>query len=474
MKILLVNPPNRHPLRSILPAAVEAERGVFPPLGLLSLAAAVRGLPGVQVEVIDAPAERLSAEDVAGRVNEGGHDLLGVTVLTFTLLDALATAAAVKVCRPETTVIAGGPHPHLFPRETLALGPFDLVLRGEGERSFRELVAGWPETLQHPPPGVHSRDGRRGEPEIAPFIEDLDALPLPARDLTRLSLYHSVLSGKRPITTIMSSRGCPYQCVFCDRPHLGKRFRPRSARNVVAEMENCRAAGIREAVFYDDTFTVQPGRVREIAELILERRLRLAWDIRARVNDLEPEDYPLLKKAGLARIHFGVESGDPQILRSLRKGISLDQARRAFRAARSADLETLAYFMVGLPGETPATLQRTLEAARELAPDYVHFSVFIPFPGTPIYEQALSRGVLDRDVWADFARDPRPDFSPPLWEEKLDEGEIFSALARLYRAFYFQPSVIWRRLRRTANLAGLIQGARMGFRILSLKGGRDE
>lgn len=470
MKVLLVNPPSRRPLKSILPPEVEAGRGLFPPLGILYLAASIRDLAGVEVSVVDAHAEGLSADRVALKVIEGGHDLVGITVMTFSLLDAMDVAMAVKAARPGAVVIAGGPHPHLFPEQTLSLGPFDAVLRGEGEQSFRALLEGWPQAKDTPPPGVWWKNGKKGEPDAAPLIDDLDALTPPARDLTRVTLYHSVLSGLRPITTMMSSRGCPYQCVFCDRPHLGKKFRPRSAKSVVEEMEQCADMGIKEVVFYDDTFTVDRERVRAIAELLLERGVSIQWDIRARVSDLEADDYALCKRAGLARVHFGVESGDPAILKSLKKGITVEQARHAFVAAREAGLETLAYFMVGLPGETRETMQRTLDLARELSPDYVHFSALIPFPGTPLYQTGMERGIIKGDVWASFAASPRPEFTAPVWEENLDSDQIIEALARMYRKFYWQPRVIWRRLKGVQSIAGLIHGARMGSRILLMRG----
>jgi len=474
MKVLLINPPSRRPLPSILPRGVEESRGKFPPLGLLYVAASLRGARSLEVEVMDAHAQGLGPDRIARRVAEDNPDLVGITVMTFTLLDAMETAAAVKTARPEAMMIAGGPHPHLFPEQTLALGPFDAVLRGEGEISFRELVSGWPGSRQKPPPGVWFKSGEKGEPAAAPLVEGLDRLPFPARELLPAGLYHSALTGLRPITTLMSSRGCPHRCVFCDRPHLGKKFRARSADNVFREMEEVAELGVKEAVFYDDTFTTSPERVRELAELILDRGLTLSWDIRARVSDLAREDYALCKRAGLCRVHFGVESGDPEILKSLHKGITIEQARSAFAWAREAGLETLAYFMVGLPGETESSLARTLELARELDPDFAHFSALIPFPGTPIYRQGLERGVIERDVWSEFAADPGPGFSPPLWEENLTEAEIKAALSKIYRSFYLRPGVILRRLWRVRSLSGLASGARMGAKILGLRSKQEE
>lgn len=464
MKVLLVQPPARPTLRGILPEEVEFNRGAFPPLGILYLASALqKKLPAVTVEAIDAPVSGESAEDIAFYAGQKGFDLVGISVMTFTLLGALKTAAAIKRLRRRVRVVAGGPHVHLYPAETLQLGPFDWVLRGEAEDSFPELVQ---RLLTQ-----KELDGLAGlnETPCAEFIFQLDELAFPARELLPVESYYSVLAGVRPVTSMMSSRGCPYHCVFCDRPHLGKHFRARSAKNVVDEMERCVALGIREIVFYDDNFTHQRERVQEIAELILERKLALSWDVRARVGDLDADTYQLCARAGLRRIHFGVESGDPELLRLLRKGITHAQARQAFAAAKAAGIETLAYFMIGLPGETASTLHRTLQFARELDPDYIHFSLLIPFPGTPVYALGRERGIIPGDPWREFARNPSPDFKPPLWIENLSAEELRRALHKLYRRFYLRPGYLFRRIARLKSLHQLRTNLRMGRSILSLK-----
>ncbi len=455
MKVLLVYPPTTHSIPGILPEGVEAERGRFPPLGVLYLAAALIER-GHLVKVIDAPSQGMDADEIADRAAGGGFDAAGISILTFHLIDALKTAEKIKAKAPGCRVAAGGPHVHLFPGETLALGPFDAVFRGEAENTF-------PEWLEAPEDQERVR-------EAPCLIDNLDGLAFPARGLLPIDLYHSVLSGLRPTTTMMSSRGCPYKCVFCDRPHLGKSFRPRSPADVVAEMEQCGRLGIREVIFYDDNFTHDEDRVKEIAELLLEKKLGMAWDIRARSGDLSEGTYRLCRRAGLARIHFGVESGDENLLRELRKGITIEQARESFRMAHGAGIETLAYFMIGIPGETQATIQKSLDLAKELNPDYVHFSVMIPFPGTPVYSRALEKGIIEKDVWKEFAESPRPDFQPPLWEEHLKRDGIISAWGRCYREFYLRPGYIIRRLSRMRTFSGLRQGARMGWKIVSMQG----
>jgi anaerobic magnesium-protoporphyrin IX monomethyl ester cyclase len=203
--------------------------------------------------------------------------------------------------------------------------------------------------------------------------------------------------------------------------------------------------------------------------LLLEKKLGLAWDIRARVGDLSDRTYQLCRRAGLARIHFGVESGDETLLKDLCKGITIAQAKDAFQKAQKAGIETLAYFMVGIPGERENTIQRSVDLAKDLNPDYVHFSVMVPFPGTPVYQMALERGIIERDVWQEFAQGPGPDFQPPLWQEHLSREEILKAWVKVYRDFYIRPRYLARRLFRLSTWAGFRQSMRMGWRILSIR-----
>lgn len=234
-------------------------------------------------------------------------------------------------------------------------------------------------------------------------------------------------------------------------------------------MEACIALGIREMIYYDDNFTTSRDRALEIAELIIRKKIRIAWDIRARVGDLKPDDYKLLRRAGLERIHFGVESGDPGLLESIQKKITINEAREAFQAAKDAGIETLAYFMIGLPGENNDTLNRTLALGRELKPDYIHFSLLMLFPATPVYALALEKGIIAKDLWQEFAKKPSRDFSPPIWEEKLKRDELVSALHRAYREFYLQPGYLFSRLLKTRSWSGFKNQAQMGLSILGLE-----
>ena len=488
-KVLLINPPAEQTLVGNNPKFLDEERGYNPPLGLLLLAAMLEERSDHGVCVLDAQAEELSYEALADHVRGEAPDLVGITTMTFTLLDVVRTVEVVRQAAPQAKVVLGGPHVHLYPRETAALPGVDFAIVGEAEYSIVELADRlnepnrWPEVTGL----VYRRDcqlpiadcrlksemGNR-ESEIVVndrhgLIEDLDALPFPARDLTPFRRYSSVLARRRPVTTMFTSRGCPYGCTFCDRPHLGKRFRARSAKNVADEMQECVEMGIHEILVYDDTFTVDRQRVLDICREIQHRGLDLGWDIRARVDTVDEDLLRALRAAGCERIHYGVEAGSDEFMAVLRKGITVEQVREAFRLTKKAGIQTLAYFMIGIPGEAEADVRQTMRLARELDPDAVHITILTPFPGTAIYRRALEEGVYATDHWLEFARAPRPGFQPLYWTKELGRERLESLLVEAYKSFYTRPRYIARQLLKIRSWRELATKVKAGLRVAFLR-----
>lgn len=481
MKVLLINPPAQNELQGNNPEIIDSERGFNPPLGLLYVASYALKHSNCQVAVLDCPVEGVDHNNLPDRIKTIAPDIVGIEAMTFTLLDVLETIKIVKQVQPQATIVLGGPHVHIYPEETMALPGVDFLVMGEGEVPFTELLKVLAQDKVLTPEQKTARLlqikgltfknhlGQIVSTGIRDLTADLDSLPFPDRRLTPYQKYTSIISSRSPITTLISSRGCPYRCSFCDRPHLGKKFRARSPENVVAEAQECRDLGIKEILIYDDTFTVDRQRVIDICRLLIERKLDLTWDIRARVDTVDEEILDWLKRAGCQRIHYGVEAGTAETLKVLQKGITLDKVRRAFALTKKAGIDTLAYFMIGSPGEDEKMIRQTIKFACQLDPDYVHATILTPFPHTQIYSWGLERGIFKTDHWREFARQPRADFQPKFWEETLSEEKLRQLIGEFYRSFYLRPGYILKRLTRIRSARELVKKAKAGLKVFSFR-----
>ncbi len=470
MKVLLINPPAENEIFTNVPRFVEEERGCNPPLGLLYVAAYLEERTRHDVRLLDAQVEEAGYGRIERIVRLEKPQVVGVTAMTMTLLDVLKTIETVRRAAPGAGIVLGGPHVHIFPEETIRLPGVDYLLTGEAEETFPLLIdrMGDDKALKNVPGLVYRRNGKVVRTPPRDFVEDLDALPFPARRLTPYWKYTSLTARRSPVTTMFTSRGCPYKCTYCDRPHLGKRFRWRSAANVVDEMEECVRMGIPEILVYDDTFNIRKDRVLEVCREIGRRKLDFAWDFRARVNVMDGEMLRALKGAGCERIHYGVEAGSERILKVLRKGITIEQCREVFGATRRAGIDILAYFMIGNPTETREEILESFRVMRELRPDYVQVAILSPFPATEVYKNALASGGFKGDVWREFAEKPDPSFEPPFLPDTLEPEELRELVLRAYKEFYRRPGYIVRRVAGLRSAGEARRKLKAGLRVLGL------
>jgi len=470
MKILLINPPIENTIASVMPKELEEGLDFLPPLGLMYIAAYLKKETSYSVEILDCPVEKMSYDRLKEEIRKRNPDVVGITAMTFTLIDVMKTVKSVKEVGPRIKIILGGPHVIIFPNETIKNKEIDFLVLGEGEGAIKPLLANInnPKELKNIRGLVFKEEGAIINTGRADFIERLDDLPFPARYLAPYKKYFSVLSSRRPVTTMFTSRGCPFQCLFCDRPQLGKIFRARSAKNVVDEMEECAEMGIQEIFIYDDTFGVDRQRVLDICKEIKKREVSIAWDIRTRVNTVDREVLEALKEAKCQRIHYGVEAGTQKILNILRKGITLEQVEKAFKTTKEVGIQTAAYFMIGSPTETREDILQTIKFMKKINPDYVHITITTPFPATDLYRMAQEEKVLTEDVWRNFAKDPKLSFVPPIWEKNLSRAELLTLLKNAYRSFYFRPSYILKRISQLESMGELFRKAGGAFKLLKI------
>ena len=432
MKIVLVHPPSRHR---------KQEDMVIPPLGLAYLAATLER-EGYKVRIIDAFALGMDWDDFEEEIKNAGADLIGIGGLTPTID---STLRAIKICRPHTgTLVMGGPHLSVYGQEFFKDCPeLDFGIMGEGEESFAALVKKL-EKGENPweVPGLVGPD-RANSP--AEGMLDLDRIPFPARHLLPSRAYRYPLWPGKRITTMITSRGCPYSCVFCDKSIFGSRWRARSPANVIGEIEQIvQDFKIQSIILYDDLFTLNKQRVIEICQGILERGLRIEWKCEGRVDRVDEEMLGWMKKAGCSLIAYGVESGSQEGLDYLQKKITLSQVRRAFSLTHKAGIKPMAYFILGIPVETFEQGLKTIEFARELKPEYAQFSILSPYRGTKLYDEAVAKGWY-REVDANnpFDKDQK---RPVLLSENWSEEKLQEILKRAHRRFYFRGGYILTRL----------------------------
>ena len=356
-----------------------------PPLGVTYVAAAFEAA-GADVRIFDYIVSRYTPEKLRAQIDEFRPDVLGATSVTLNFPGAAQIVCDAKKHRNSLITLMGGPHVTFSAERTLADYPgIDLIVAGEGEATIAELMAaGFDRNQWENIPGLFFRRGKQiinSGPRS--LIEDLDNLPLPARHLLPLSRYQAL---GYPIS-IITSRGCPYSCIFClGRRMVGNRVRLRNAHRVVDEIEEILAYGIDRINIADDLFVSSRGKVKEVCEEILCRGLRFAWSAFARVNTVDLETLRMMREAGCDSVSFGVESGNREMLKRIRKGITPEEVRHAVGLCREAGIIAHTSFIVGLPGETQETLRETREFAASLGSLYgYHF--LAPFPGTTVREE---------------------------------------------------------------------------------------
>jgi anaerobic magnesium-protoporphyrin IX monomethyl ester cyclase len=469
MKVLLIQPPEFHMITTNVPSVVDEESGAYPPLGLLYVASFLEEHTSHEVEILDTLLDHLSFAQIEEEIRKRKPDVVGIQAMTFTVIDATLTAKVVKKVDPNIPVIFGGPHVFIYPHETLKIPEVDYIVIGEGEETFTNLVQALDEDQDlSTVNGIGYR--QNGEVKITPMVPlhtDLDAMPMPARHLIPQHRYYSVLAKETPITTMMTSRGCPMQCIFCDRPHLGKQFRYRSPKSVVDEMEACQKMGIKEIFVYDDTFTIRRDRVLEICRQKIERGIDIHWDVRAHINTISDPVLDALAAAGCTRIHYGVESGTEEITKVIKKGIDLNKTREVFKKTKERGITTLGYFMIGNPTETREQAIETIEYARRLHADFIHLSVATPFPATELYRLGFKTGLYKTDYWREFAKNPTEEFKPKLWEEVMDRDELVNLMQYGYKRFYMRPSYLLKRVLELRSWSEFKRKAKAGVRLLS-------
>ena len=441
LKVTLVNPPTTADLETVSKLGIKA-----PPLGLAYIAATLER-EGIDVTIIDATVTDMSHQELGEVLQRTHPDVIGVTSTTPTIYDAIKTVMVAKENCPDSVTVMGGSHITFTPVETMLACPhLDVGVIGEGEATALDLLkaVGGRKPLSEVDGIVYRRDGEVFRNKPRRLIENLDELPFPARHLLPLNKY-TVLGERTPLGNVITSRGCPFQCIFCSSSEFyGRKFRARSPKNVVDEMEELVTKyGIRSIEVVDDTFTVDKNRAARIAEEIIQRGLDICWTCGSRADLITRDLLHLFKKAGCVLFYIGVESGSKKVLKTLKKGITLEQVRTVIKWAKEVGMETIGSFIIGTPGETKEDVMKTVDFARNSGIDFAQFTAMTPYPGTEIYEMAKRDGLLITDDWSRFTT-----MKPVMRTKELSAEDIRVSVLLAYRRFYLRGSFILRQLRK--------------------------
>lgn len=440
--VLFVNPPSPDKyiyIRDINRSGRRSnERTIWPQTSLAYLAAMVKK-EGYQVGIIDCIAENINWRQLKKFLEQARPRYIVTNAITSIITNDLYITYLGKLIGAET--IAVGPHITSLPKETMERFPtLDYGIMGEAEITIRDLIkcldakANLGEIA-----GIVWRNdyGQIQVNSKRALIDNLDELPFPLHELLPISKYRLPYIGSN-FTFVLAGRGCPFFCTFCRQPIMWERkVRNRSSKSMFEELLYLERIGVRNIMFHSDTFTIDREIVLELCQRILDYRLKVKWICNSRVDTVDAVLLRTMKRSGCWMINYGVETGNDQILKNVKKGGSatVEQARRALIWTKEAGIKVWPYFIIGLPGENSKTVEETINFAKSIPADIVNFAIGTPYPGTELYQEAKEKGWLQSERWEDFDQN----YSPVLSYPDFTSNDIIHSVKKAYRKWYFRP-----------------------------------
>lgn len=469
MKVFLINPCSVHVAES-----ERYRRFVQPmlPLGIASIAAVLEN-DGVDVRVVDQHADvSLSDDRLIRLLCEENPQVVGFSCLTLVMNKVKYMVKRLKNVRPDIKVVLGNIHPTVFHSDLVGEDHADVVVLGEGEYTFRDLIRAFEKG--HDLKGVKGisfkdPDGKIVTTQPRPLIEDLDELPFPAWHLFNLEHYSKgcpLAAIDELAVPVVGSRGCPFKCVFCSQDKFYPKPRYRKTSKIVDEIEYLRNRfGIKSFGFNDANFPFSIKQGLDFCDEFMKRGLhkKMRWITESRVDLVNEELLMKMKQAGAHLIMYGFEVGNQDVLTGIGKRTTLEQARIAMKATKKAGILSLGLFMLGVPGDTRKTCEETIAFAKELDCDFAKFNIAVPLPGSKFFE--MYKDQIDPNdsnkftSWSDWSDcDDGIVFAP----EGMTSSELIGLQRKAMFTYYFRPKIIWRHLvHRTISIKNLFFGANM-------------
>lgn len=415
----------------------------LPPLGLCYIASALLN-NGYQVKILDCVAERLSLKQIKDEIIKFVPTIVGVSSTTVAYFRARQILRLVKGIDRRIKTILGGAHITTSPVQTMQECEYlNIGIIGEGEITIVEIMK-----------RIEKRDSMEDIQGILfrengviivnkprPPIKNLDQIIYPARHLLKdLRVYsHTPFRGSGLTTTMITSRGCPFNCYYCDTSVFDRVWRAHSPRYVVSEMFHLKKRyGVNFLSIEDDNFFISKSRTKDICRMMIEKAVDLKWTCSGRADAVNKELLSLMKDAGCQSIYLGIESGSPRILELINRGVSIEQIKKGIKLIKDSGIDVIGSFILGLPSETKQEVEKTIDFALSLPLDGVSFFLFVPYPNTKLREVAFEYGQVSSN-WGDYATHPKlPPFIP--WD--FSPKYLLKMQRRAYKKFLFRPKYI--------------------------------
>ncbi len=431
IRLLLLNPPAESLYvkegRCQHKAAVFSS--VYPPMTLAYMASMIRDV--ADVKLIDAMGASMIESSVLDEIKSFKPDLIVLNTTTPTFLhdmDFISRIRELVDCR----VFVYGVHASSLWETVLNHGHVDGVIFGEPESTLEDLVS---KPIEKVTGIAYVKNGRLIKNPSRSAM-DLSCLPLPAWDLVDLSNYKVPVFGRKYVL-ITTGRGCPFECSFCVAPfYYGRKYRKRSVEDIIREIKHAVKLGVRDLYFFAETFTLDKSHVLDLCQAIIDEGLDVRWFCNSRVDTVDAEMFELMRASGCWMISFGLESSSQEVLDNIKKGIKVEDSKRAVKLAHDAGIATVGHFVFGLPGENIDTIRQTLRFSLDLPLDFAEYYVATPFPGSPLYER--HKDDLDGKSWDSF------EYANNVISKDMD---LESARNKAYRRFYLRPRSITNMLR---------------------------
>jgi radical SAM superfamily enzyme YgiQ (UPF0313 family) len=471
MKVLFINPSQEHFIcHQIGWSPGIKDIGHYPPLGLLYVATHLKkNRDHVEVQVIDAASPDMPYPELEKRIKDYYPDVIGIATYTQSFIDTLKVASIAKKINPEVHINLGGHHLSHFSKETLQHQTIDSVIIGEGEITFTELV----DCLAENKPienikGIFTRNNIEEVDKFSPaegYVSDISQLPFPDRDMIREFSYYNALTIDKKMTTLVSSRGCPYTCTFCP---LGRQpYRQRSIKDVVDEIEHYIKRGYTDFFFAEDTFNINKKKVIDFCNEIRARNLKFSWCCKARISGMDFDTLQNMAQTGCYLVNFGVETGSDAGLKELQKGTTTKEICMVFQWCKDVKIQTMAYFMIGHPFEkTREEVEKNIDFLISLEPNYCIINTLNPFPFTALFDEGVKKGLVSYEPWKQMVLTGKT-FTPNNWEEFFTKEELQDLRMRGMVKFYLRSSYILKQLGSLNTLKQLLYASKVGIHILA-------